>query len=240
MRSLGIALGFAQRATASGARLFELLDREPQLQSRAGRAAAARRATAASSCAASRSPTRTGRRSLRDVDLTVDGGHDGRAGRRDRLGQVDARAACSRACTTRPTGSVLIDGADVRDVDDSARCGARSPSSPTTRSCSAPPCTRTSPTAGRTRRARRSSAPPSARRRPASSPSCRTATTRVVGERGLTLSGGQRQRIAIARALADRPADPHPRRRDLLGRRLDRAGDQARAARGDARAARRS
>ena len=37
----------------------------------------------------------------------------------------------------------------------------------------------------------------------------------VVGERGLTLSGGQRQRIAIARALAHRPADPDPRRRDL-------------------------
>src|SRR5687768_12937761 len=31
MRQLGIALGLAQRATASGARLFELLDREPRL-----------------------------------------------------------------------------------------------------------------------------------------------------------------------------------------------------------------
>ena len=33
MRSLGISLSFAQRATASGRRLFELLDREPRLQS---------------------------------------------------------------------------------------------------------------------------------------------------------------------------------------------------------------
>src|SRR4051794_14635590 len=33
MRSLGIALGFAQRATASGVRLFEILDREPRLAS---------------------------------------------------------------------------------------------------------------------------------------------------------------------------------------------------------------
>ena len=33
----------------------------------------------------------------------------------------------------------------------------------------------------------------------------RRATTRCVGERGLTLSGGQRQRIAIARAIL---ADP--------------------------------
>ena len=31
MRMLGIALGMAQRATASGARLFEILDREPRI-----------------------------------------------------------------------------------------------------------------------------------------------------------------------------------------------------------------
>ena len=50
----------------------------------------------------------------------------------------------------------------------------------------------------------RSSSPPSAPRRPGSSPTCRTAIDTRVGERGLTLSGGQRQRIAIARAfLAD-------------------------------------
>ena len=36
MRMLGIALGMAQRAVASGARVFEVLDREPQL-TRAGR-----------------------------------------------------------------------------------------------------------------------------------------------------------------------------------------------------------
>ncbi len=36
MRSLGISLGLAQRATASGARLFQILDREPQLTAPAG------------------------------------------------------------------------------------------------------------------------------------------------------------------------------------------------------------
>src|SRR6202011_2662821 len=34
MRSLGVTLGLAQRATASGARIFQLLDREPRLISR--------------------------------------------------------------------------------------------------------------------------------------------------------------------------------------------------------------
>ena len=34
-----------------------------------------------------------------------------------------------------------------------------------------------------------------------SSPRCRKATARSIGERGVTLSGGQRQRLAIARAI---------------------------------------
>jgi ATP-binding cassette subfamily B protein len=38
MRSLGVTLGLAQRATASGARIFQLLDREPRLSSPAGAA----------------------------------------------------------------------------------------------------------------------------------------------------------------------------------------------------------
>ncbi len=36
MRSLGVTLGLAQRATASGERIFQVLDREPQLTSPAG------------------------------------------------------------------------------------------------------------------------------------------------------------------------------------------------------------
>ena len=36
MRMLGVALGLAQRATASGARLFEILDREPRVVAPAG------------------------------------------------------------------------------------------------------------------------------------------------------------------------------------------------------------
>ena len=103
----------------------------------AGRAAAARRARAASSCATSRCTTRArATPALRDVSLDVAAGHDGRARRRDRLGQddarpappaplrPDARAACSSTAPTCATST-------------SARCAARSRSSTTTRSCSA-------------------------------------------------------------------------------------------------------
>jgi ATP-binding cassette subfamily B protein len=49
MRSLGMSLGLAQRATASGARLFEVLDRAPAIVGRPGRPSC-RRARATSSC----------------------------------------------------------------------------------------------------------------------------------------------------------------------------------------------
>ena len=51
MRMLGIALGMAQRAVASGARVFEMLDRDAAADRAGGRAAAARTAAAAWSCA---------------------------------------------------------------------------------------------------------------------------------------------------------------------------------------------
>ena len=54
-----------------------------------------------------------------------------------------------------------------------------------------------------------------------------------VGERGLTLSGGQRQRVALAPSRAHRPARADPRRRDVVGRRRDRAGHPRRPRPGD-------
>ena len=38
-----------------------------------------------------------------------------------------------------------------------------------------------------------------------SSPACRKATTRIIGDHGIKLSGGQRQRVALARALLKDP-----------------------------------
>ena len=52
MRSLGVTLGLAQRATASGARIFQVLDREPRIVEPPGAPAAAAPATATCSCAA--------------------------------------------------------------------------------------------------------------------------------------------------------------------------------------------
>ena len=77
MRTLGMLLGLAQRATASGARLFQILDREPQIVAHARRRAAA--AGLRPRRAARRDARLRGRRAsraLRDVDLDVAAGHD--------------------------------------------------------------------------------------------------------------------------------------------------------------------
>ena len=100
MRTLGISLGMAQRATASGARLFQILDREPRIVSPPG---------------APPLPPGSGRVELRDVELRYEGAararaarrlaggrgrHHGGPGRRDGLGQDDASCSCCRGSTT--------------------------------------------------------------------------------------------------------------------------------------------
>jgi ABC-type multidrug transport system fused ATPase/permease subunit len=203
MRTLGISLGLAQRATAAGARVYQILDREPRVTS--GREAPAL-------------PPGSGRVELRDVTLRYEGA------RRDALRDVtlDIPAGTTVALVGATgsgkttlvqliprlydvtEGAVLVDGADVRDVDVaslrseiavvnddpflfSATVGeniayARADASPEEIELAA----------------RRAQAHDFIERLPDGY------DTRV-GERGLTLSGGQRQRVAIARALL---ADP--------------------------------
>jgi len=203
MRTLGSSLGMAQRATASGARLFEILDRAPRIVSRPRARALA---------------PGSGRVELRDVTLRYEGAsrdalHDVTlevpAGRTVALvgatgsGKTSLVALLARLYDVT-TGAVLVDGVDVRDVEPASLRSAIAvvDDAPFLFSVSVheniayarPDATR----AQVEQAARRAQAHGFIERLPDGY------DTRV-GERGLTLSGGQRQRVAIARALL---ADP--------------------------------
>jgi ABC-type multidrug transport system fused ATPase/permease subunit len=221
LRMLGVAMGMAQRAIASGNRLFEILDREPRIESPPG---------------APTLPAGGGRVQLRDVSLRYDGNPPSSVGASDLdHTQVGSRSEAalegidlevkggSTVALVGPSGSgktslvaliarlydptagtVLVDGVDVREVevaslrseiafvaDDSFLFTA---SVAENIAYASPEATLTEIEAA----ARRAQADAFIRELPDGY------ETRV-GERGLTLSGGQRQRVAIARALL---ADP--------------------------------
>jgi ABC-type multidrug transport system fused ATPase/permease subunit len=202
MRMLGMALGMAQRAIASGNRLFEILDREPRIESPAG---------------APPLPAGGGRVEMRGVSLRYDGSGpaltgvdlDVDAGRTVALvgpsgsGKTSLVALIARLYDPSE-GSVAIDGADLRSVDlvslRSQVAFVGDDSFLFTASI-AENIAYAQPEAGSEQieaAARRAQAEEFIRDLPGGYDT-------LVGERGLTLSGGQRQRIAIARALL---ADP--------------------------------
>jgi ATP-binding cassette subfamily B protein len=74
MRQLGIALGMAQRATASGTRLFELLDREPQVVAPPDAPPLPEGAGRVELTAVSFEYDGAARAALHDVDLSVEAG----------------------------------------------------------------------------------------------------------------------------------------------------------------------
>jgi ABC-type multidrug transport system fused ATPase/permease subunit len=227
MRMLGMALGMAQRAVASGNRMFEILDREPRVSSPPG---------------APELPDGPGRIELRGVTLRYGGvGEPGIAGggtdpfshRRDggtrtgpapALADVDLEVEAGRTVAlVGPSGSgktslvaligrlydpaagtVTVDGVDVRSVDvrslrrEIAFVGDDSFLFSAT---VAENIAYARPEATREEielAARRAQAHGFITRLP-------EGYETLIGERGLTLSGGQRQRVAIARALL---ADP--------------------------------
>jgi ATP-binding cassette subfamily B protein len=203
MRMLGLALGMSQRATASGARLFEVLDRAPTIASPAeptplpaGHGHVELRGVTVHYEGASEP-------ALRDVDLDVAAGTTvalvGATGSgKTTLVQLIGRLYDPVA------GEVLLDGADVRTlalpelrgavatVDDSPFLFSATVAENI--AYARPDATLEEIEAA----ARRAQAAEFIERLPEGY------ETRV-GERGLTLSGGQRQRLAIARALL---ADP--------------------------------
>jgi ATP-binding cassette subfamily B protein len=226
MRSLGVTLGLAQRATASGARIFQVLDREPRIVAPPD---------------APPLPPGNGHVQLRDVTLRYDEAdefgavHAGPRGISldgDRAARP-AREVLSHVSLDVPAGStvalvgatgsgktslvslisrlydassghVLLDGADVRDVDLASLRQAVAVVSDDPFLFSATVAQNIAygrPSASLQEveaAARRAQAFEFVERLP------QGFQTRV-GERGLSLSGGQRQRIAIARALL---ADP--------------------------------
>jgi len=202
MRILGMALGMAQRAVASGNRLFEILDRPPRIESPAG---------------APPLPEGPGQVELRGVSLAYNGGAAAledvelavEAGRTVALvgptgsGKTSLVALMARLYDPS-RGAVLIDGADLRGIDVSSlrsEVAFVADDSFLFSASVAENIAYARPDASLEQieqAARRAQAHGFIEGLPEGY------ETRI-GERGLTLSGGQRQRIAIARALL---ADP--------------------------------
>ena len=203
MRTLGYMLSAAQRATASGARIFQVLDRAPRITSPENAPAL---------------PEGPGRVSLRDVSLTFDG--SSQPALRDidleiepgrTVALVGAMGSGKTALVSllprlyeATSGSVRIDGANVRSVDLHSLRHAIAVVTDDPFLFSAtihdniayarPDATRDEVE----RAAEVAQAAQFIEKLP-------KGYDTLVGERGLTLSGGQRQRIAIARAVL---ADP--------------------------------
>jgi ABC-type multidrug transport system fused ATPase/permease subunit len=202
MRGLGMALGMAQRAVASGARVFELLDRAPRLVA----APDARPLPSGGGQVELRDVTfgyDDGEPVLRNIDLEVEAGRTIALVGPTGSGKTTLVMLIPRLYDVEH-GSVLVDGVDVRDLDPASLRHEVAEVSDDAFLFSAPLGENI------------------AYARPdASEAEVRQAAVRaglgelledlpegldtLVGERGLTLSGGQRQRVAIARALLAEP-----------------------------------
>jgi ATP-binding cassette subfamily B protein len=256
MRTLGVILNLAQRATASGARLFQVLDRPPRLTEppgapplpagsghvqlqgvtlryddtdEFGAAYSAPRpvgstgdgtgptdrtpagpddetSPSGASAPNGASPAPAARAVLSDIDLDVPAGRTVALVGATGSGKTSLTSLISRLYDAS-SGRVLLDGADVREInlrslrqavavvsDDPFLFSASIAENIAYARVGGPPV----PREAIEQAARRAQAHEFIAHLP-------DGYDTLVGERGLTLSGGQRQRIAIARALL---ADP--------------------------------
>ena len=203
MRMLGWTLGMAQRAMASGARVFEVLDREPQLTAPAG---------------APGLPDGGGRVEFRGVTFAYDGAEPV-------LRDVDLDVEAGRTVAlvgATGSGKTTPGRADPAALRRRARARCWS-TAPTCASVDLPSLRREVALVSddaflfsATLRDNIAYARPDAERRRGARGGRRAGLAELVeelpdgyetlvGERGLTLSGGQRQRVAIARALLAKP-----------------------------------
>ena len=203
MRTLGYMLGAAQRATASGARIFQLLDREPGIVAPAGAPPLPDGRGRVELRGASLTFEGATRPALHAVDLTVEAGTTVALVGGTGSGKTSLVSLLPRLYDATE-GAVLIDGVDVRDVDPRSLRGqiAVVTDDPFLFSATVHDnIAYARPDASRAEvelAARRAHADGFVRELP-------DGYDTPIGERGLTLSGGQRQRIAIARALLANP-----------------------------------
>ena len=206
MRQLGLTLGLAQRATASGARLFEIFDRSPAIAAPANPHPL---------------PAGNGHVEVRDVTFSYQGAQG--PALRDVSLDIPAGTTVALVGATGSgkttlvqllgrlydvdAGAILVDGADVRDLDPVALHHAIAVVDDAPFLFSSTIADNIAYARGGADAVSREEIELAARRAQADGfiSALPDGYDTRVGERGLTLSGGQRQRVAIARALL---ADP--------------------------------
>src|SRR5437763_3630617 len=203
MRTLGYMLGAAQRATASGARIFQVLDRAPAMSVPEDAPPLPEGDGRVSFESVSLTFEGAPAPALRDVDLEVAEGRTVALGGAMGSGKT-ARVSLLPRLYDVSAGAVRVDGADVRSVDVVSLRSAIAIAGDDPFLFSAtvheniayarPDATREEVEAA----ASAAQADAFIRELPKGNDT-------LIGERGLTLSGGQRQRIGIARAVL---ADP--------------------------------